>query len=128
MREIAVFGGTAHPALAAEICADLGVPPRPVRFTRFANDCLEVQLQSNCRDRDVFLIQLLVPPVFLDLADGSGAPAAEPPRTGDTAVSARWKAEFRKPGAISRRGRGAARGARSEQPSIGALATKGNHH
>ena len=25
MREIAVFGGTAHPALAAEICADLGV-------------------------------------------------------------------------------------------------------
>jgi hypothetical protein len=23
--EIAVFGGTAHPALAAEICADLGV-------------------------------------------------------------------------------------------------------
>ncbi len=25
MREIAVFGGTARPALAAEICADLGV-------------------------------------------------------------------------------------------------------
>jgi hypothetical protein len=25
LREIAVFGGTAHPALAAEICADLGV-------------------------------------------------------------------------------------------------------
>ena len=48
LREIAVFGGTAHPALAAEICADLGVPQRPVRFTRFANDCLEVQLQSNC--------------------------------------------------------------------------------
>ena len=44
MREIAVFGGVAHPALAAEICADLGVPQRPVRFTRFANDCLEVQL------------------------------------------------------------------------------------
>jgi hypothetical protein len=25
LREIAVFGGTAHPALAAAICADLGV-------------------------------------------------------------------------------------------------------
>jgi hypothetical protein len=25
LREIAVFGGRAHPALAAEICADLGV-------------------------------------------------------------------------------------------------------
>ena len=34
LREIAVIGGTAHPALAAEICADLGVPQRPVRFTR----------------------------------------------------------------------------------------------
>lgn len=26
MREIAVFAGMAHPALAAEICADLGAP------------------------------------------------------------------------------------------------------
>ena len=63
MREIAVFGGTAHPALTAEICAFLSVPQRPVRLKRFANDCLEVQLQSNCRERDVFLIQPLVPPV-----------------------------------------------------------------
>jgi ribose-phosphate pyrophosphokinase len=63
VREIAVFGGTAHPALTAEICAFLSVPQRPVRFKRFANDCLEVQLQSNCRERDVFLIQPLVPPV-----------------------------------------------------------------
>ncbi|HEX2745862.1 MAG TPA: ribose-phosphate pyrophosphokinase-like domain-containing protein [Streptosporangiaceae bacterium] len=62
MREIAVFGGTAHPALTAEICAFLSVPQRPVRFKRFANDCLEVQLQSNCRERDVFLIQPIVLP------------------------------------------------------------------
>ena len=83
MREIAVFGGTAHPALAAGICADLGVPQRPVRFTRFANDCLEVQLQSNCRERDVFLIQPLIPPVqehlvelllMADAARGASAP------------------------------------------------------
>ena len=63
MREIAVFGGSAHPALTAEICAFLAVPQRPVRLTRFANDCLEVQLQSNCRERDVFLIQPVAPPV-----------------------------------------------------------------
>jgi len=63
VREIAVFSGSAHPALAAEICAFLSVPQRPVRIRRFANDCLEVQLQSNCRERDVFLIQPLVPPV-----------------------------------------------------------------
>jgi ribose-phosphate pyrophosphokinase len=61
--EIVIFGGSAHPALADEICAQLGVPRSPVRVTRFANDCLEVQLQANCRERDVFLIQPLVPPV-----------------------------------------------------------------
>ena len=69
MREIAVFGGTAHPALAAEICAHLAVPQRPVLLKRFANDCLEVQLQSNCRERDVFVIQPLVPPVQENLVE-----------------------------------------------------------
>lgn len=82
MREIAVFGGSAHPELAAEICEHLSVPLRPVRLTRFANDCLEVQLQSNCRERDVFLIQPLVRPVqehlvelllMIDAARGASA-------------------------------------------------------
>ena len=63
MREIAVFGGTSHPELTAEICAHLAVPQRPVLVKRFANDCLEVQLQSNCRELDVYLIQSLVRPV-----------------------------------------------------------------
>jgi ribose-phosphate pyrophosphokinase len=83
VREIVVFGGTAHPALTAEICAILDVPQRPVRFTRFANDCIEVQLQANCRERDVFLIQPLGPPVqehlveLLLMADAArGASAA----------------------------------------------------
>jgi ribose-phosphate pyrophosphokinase len=61
--EIVIFSGNAHPALADEICAQLGVVRSSVRVTRFANDCLEVQLQANCRERDVFLIQPLVPPV-----------------------------------------------------------------
>ena len=60
---MAVFTGTAHPDLAAEICEHLNVPLHPTRLERFANDCIEVQLQANCRARDVFLIQPLVPPV-----------------------------------------------------------------
>lgn len=63
MRDIAVFSGSAHPHLAAELCAHLGVKLSPTRVSRFANDCLEVQLQANCRERDVFLIQPLVAPV-----------------------------------------------------------------
>ena len=69
MREIAVFGGSAHPALTAEICAFLSVPQQAVRLTRFANDCLEVQLQANCRERDVFIIQPLIPPVQENLVE-----------------------------------------------------------
>ncbi|MGY4977044.1 ribose-phosphate diphosphokinase [Streptomyces sp. 900105755] len=63
MRDIAVFSGSAHSELAEEVCAHLGVPLSPTRVSRFANDCLEVQLQANCRERDVFLIQPLVRPV-----------------------------------------------------------------
>ena len=82
MREIAVFSGSAHAELAAEICRELGEPLLPVRLQRFANDCLEAQLQSNCRERDVFLIQPLSPPVqehlvelllMLDAARGASA-------------------------------------------------------
>ncbi|WP_158887070.1 ribose-phosphate diphosphokinase [Amycolatopsis anabasis] len=82
MREIVIFSGSAHQELAEEICGHLDVPLSPTRVTRFANDCLEVQLQANCRERDVFLIQPLVPPVqenlvelllMLDAARGASA-------------------------------------------------------
>jgi ribose-phosphate pyrophosphokinase len=82
MREITIFSGSAHPALAAEICEHLGAPLQPAHVQRFSNDCLEVQLQANCREADVFLIQPLPPPVqehlvelllMLDAARGASA-------------------------------------------------------
>jgi len=82
VHDITVFSGSAHPELAEEICEHLDVPLHPVRVSRFANDCLEVQLQANCRERDVFLVQPLVPPVqenlvelllMLDAAKGASA-------------------------------------------------------
>ena len=82
MSEIAVFSGSAHPLLAAEICTHLEVPLLPSQIERYANDCLGVQLQANCRERDVFIIQPLVPPVqehlvelllMLDAARGASA-------------------------------------------------------
>ncbi len=69
MRDIAVFAGSAHSELAAEVCAHLGVPLHPVRVSRFSTDCLEVQLQESCRERDVFLIQPLVAPVQENLVE-----------------------------------------------------------
>ncbi|MBC6405313.1 MAG: ribose-phosphate pyrophosphokinase [Rhodospirillales bacterium] len=82
MSQIAVFSGTAHPTLAQAICRKLGVPLLPTRIKRFSNDCIEVQLQSNCREQDVFIIQPLVRPVqdnllelllMLDAARGASA-------------------------------------------------------
>jgi ribose-phosphate pyrophosphokinase len=63
MREIVVFAGSSHPELAEEICARLGVALSPSEVRRFTNDCLEVQLKANCRERDVFVIQTLSAPV-----------------------------------------------------------------
>jgi ribose-phosphate pyrophosphokinase len=80
--DIAIFSGRSHPDLAKEICQILDVPLLPSSLRRFANDCLEVQLQANCRERDVFLIQPLVAPVqehlvelllMLDAARGASA-------------------------------------------------------
>jgi ribose-phosphate pyrophosphokinase len=82
MRDIAIFSGSAHTSLAADICEHLSLPLRPARIGRFSNDCVEVQLQANCRECDVFLIQPLVPPVqehlfelllMLDAARGASA-------------------------------------------------------
>ncbi|MGH6956175.1 MAG: ribose-phosphate diphosphokinase [Caulobacteraceae bacterium] len=82
MREIVVFAGSSHPALAEEICARLGVALSPSETRRFTNDCLEVQLKANCRERDVFLIQTLSAPVqehlmelllMIDAARGASA-------------------------------------------------------
>lgn len=68
--------------LADEICQHLDTPISPVNVTRFSNDCLQVQLQANCREEDVFIVQPLVPPVqehvmelmlMLDAARGASA-------------------------------------------------------
>jgi len=82
VREIVVFSGSAHRPLASAIADGLGVPLSSVEISRFSNDCLQVQLQANCRQRDVYLVQPLVPPtqehlmellLMVDAAKGASA-------------------------------------------------------
>src|SRR6478609_6626793 len=82
MREIVVLSGNAHRPLARRICDALSVPLSGVDIRRFSNDCLYVQLQENCRQRDVYVVQPLVPPtqehlmellLMLDAARGASA-------------------------------------------------------
>ena len=80
--EITVFSGSCPSEFAEEMCQILGVELAPARTTRFSNDCLQVQLRANCRQRDVYIVQPLVPPVqehlielllMLDAARGASA-------------------------------------------------------
>ncbi len=82
MREITIFSGEAHQELAQEVCECLAVSLCPATICHFSNDCLYVQLNANCRESDVFIIQPLVPPVqehlmqllfMLDAARGASA-------------------------------------------------------
>ncbi|GAB3712018.1 ribose-phosphate diphosphokinase [Mariniluteicoccus flavus] len=80
--DITVFTGSAAPEFAKEMCDILGVDLSPADITRFSNDCIQVQLQANCRRKDVYIVQPLVPPVqenlvelmlMLDAARGASA-------------------------------------------------------
>src|SRR6266851_4171311 len=82
MNRIVVFSGHAHPDLARALCGRLKVPLSPSTTTTFSNDCLGVQLEANCRQADVFIVQPLSPPVqhhvmelllMLDAARGASA-------------------------------------------------------
>src|ERR1700738_2871199 len=82
MNRIVVFSGSAHAELAEAVSKRLKTPLSPAIVTRFSNNCLSVQLQANCREADVFVIQPLVPPVqehlmelllMLDAARGASA-------------------------------------------------------
>ena len=82
MGEIVIFSGSAHHELAEEICSVLAVELSPTNIQRFSNDCIQVQLRANCRQRDVYIVQPLVPPVqdnlvelllMLDAARGASA-------------------------------------------------------
>jgi ribose-phosphate pyrophosphokinase len=63
MRELKVFSGSAHPALARAICDTLGIPIGRSRTIRFSNENLKVKIDENVREADVFVVQPSCPPV-----------------------------------------------------------------
>ncbi len=55
--EMKIFSGSAHPALAGEICTYLGMEPGKVHLERFSDGEVYVQVLDNVRGADVFVIQ-----------------------------------------------------------------------
>src|SRR5262245_25144868 len=55
--ELKVFSGRAHPELAKEIAAFLGVPVGQARLRRFPDSEVSFQIDENIRGTDVFIVQ-----------------------------------------------------------------------
>ncbi len=55
--ELKVFSGSAHPELAREIAAFLGVQPGQARLRRFPDTEVSFQIDENIRGTDVFIVQ-----------------------------------------------------------------------
>ena len=61
--DLKVFTGNAHPHLASDICSYLGIEPGSSEVFKFSNDETFVRIQENVREKDVFLVQPISPPV-----------------------------------------------------------------
>ena len=61
--DLKIFTGNAHPALANDICAYLGIGLGESEVFKFSNDNTFVRIRENIRERDVFLVQPIAAPV-----------------------------------------------------------------
>jgi len=55
--ELSIFTGNAHPQLARDICAYLGVPLGRAEVFEFSNENIFVKINQNVREHDVFVVQ-----------------------------------------------------------------------
>src|SRR3954452_707871 len=61
--ELSIFTGNAHPQLARDVCAYLGVPMGKAEVFEFSNENIFVKINQNVREHDVFVIQPTCSPV-----------------------------------------------------------------
>ena len=67
--DLKIFTGTAHRALAEEICNSLGLPLGNSSVTRFSDGEVYFQILENVRGEDVFVIQPTCRPVDTTLVE-----------------------------------------------------------
>ncbi|MEW5761841.1 MAG: ribose-phosphate pyrophosphokinase [Bacillota bacterium] len=68
-KKLKIFTGNANPALAAEICAYLGVSLGDSQVKRFCDGEIQVRINENVRGTDVFVIQPTCQPVNENLME-----------------------------------------------------------
>lgn len=62
-RDLSVFAGNAHPALAEEVCQFLELPLGSAEVFQFSNENIFVKINQVVREHDVFVIQPFCSPV-----------------------------------------------------------------
>ncbi|MBL8062223.1 MAG: ribose-phosphate pyrophosphokinase [Anaerolineales bacterium] len=61
--EVRIFSGSSNKPLAESIALELGVPLDETHIKRFSNDNMYIQLGASVRNRRVYIVQSLTPPV-----------------------------------------------------------------
>ncbi len=56
-RSLLIFSGNANPALARAVCKELGVRPGKALVSTFSDGEVQVEIEENVRQQDVFVIQ-----------------------------------------------------------------------
>jgi ribose-phosphate pyrophosphokinase len=69
MKELMVFTGNAHPALAKAICEYLKIPLGKAEVFEFSNENIFVRILENVRERDIFVVQPFASPVNKNLVE-----------------------------------------------------------
>ncbi|CAI4213284.1 unnamed protein product [Parascedosporium putredinis] len=57
MRNTVIFAGTSCPALAGQICENLGMAPGEAELSQFSNGETSVRILTSVREKDVFVVQ-----------------------------------------------------------------------
>jgi ribose-phosphate pyrophosphokinase len=61
--ELRIFSGNSNPELALAICERMGLPLNNATIKKFVNDNIFVKLHESVREKDVFVVQSLCPPL-----------------------------------------------------------------
>jgi len=69
LSDLKIFSGNSNPALAREICAELGIPLSVAAVKTFSDGEIMVEISENVRGRDVFVVQSTCSPANQNLME-----------------------------------------------------------
>jgi ribose-phosphate pyrophosphokinase len=69
LSDLKIFSGNSNPALAREICAELGIPLSVATVKAFSDGEIMVEIGENVRGRDVFVVQSTCSPANQNLME-----------------------------------------------------------